>query len=1175
MAYGYIQTFLQFPNAKNGTLRVYLANATQLAVVYDPVTGSPISQPLSIDSDGYCQQFWVESDYLYDLDVRDYNNQQVETRNNVAVLGGGSGLPGPQGDEGPQGPKGDKGDKGDTGPQGTSGTNGINGTDGTDGISLVSIIIDESTETGKVLYNLSNDPDNFLEAGDIVPGGLGQVKVSPVDTLGYLNSKFISSSGIDVSANDNEIVITNTLPETYKTQVHTASTLKAFLSDLFVAGSGISIDPTPNLNQLVFTAGGIGGSGFYPTGEWDNETLYTSGQGVWYYDASAAPVINRYYVANTTTSANPYEDGTGWTIMFSIDQQGDMMIKLDDTDLQTGYLLEKVLAGSGISFDRTITSAGDFITINGQPEFTITTESIPKSITDLSNDIEFINGNYIDVNWESDDIKINHMTPIDAGTSAIYIATKPTFDEYGHYKGNDVSGLQITDVSGLSDALESAGDGKVAVDNSDTKGYLEDKLTAIGAVELYNVGSPTDKVIQIVGTGKVATDSGDTVGYLENKIIAGENVSINKIATLSGDALELSVIMPESTGLFAGKVRGNEKSISFTGTFSENYAKTYIVGSTSASWAFISSNINDMCSGDFESSYSDIDGSFSLPKEAIYEFTFSTYAFLSNSSSYPCYFNISILSSYDEFATVEIENTMQLTLEELLVVQDNMDNLTLCALINNVKDEFDRLKKVRVSITGVARNGNHYLYATFRSPYIQICEQVKQIQGPKGDQGEPGVNGYISSAGDVELTDIAIHDILEWNGTHWVNTDMPTHDAISLDINANELTSEGKIFWDSQDKTLAVGLANGATLQVGQESLVYALNNTGATITDGSPVYISGASGNRVVVSLAQAINTPSTQVALAVATQDILNNQSGYFTFKGLVRDINTSSWSEGDILYVSTAAGVLTNIAPSKPYSQLAIGVVVRSHAINGSIFVSPYVVPRINQLTDIEVTSASDGQVLTYKEATGLWIPTTVSASGGVSDGKVKVTSADTTADYLYDKIVAGTGMTISTDNDTVTFDVNPPQDALQTFPIAMATSQGGFFDGTYSHVTGLYVPYNTVINTMACYITQTGSNNLYLAVYNSSIELLCQTSAFAPSSVGIVSAPLTSACSLSKNQRYYFYVGGDANGCQLLTVSGLYASNEPFLAKEDTNQATPPSTFSGSSDSKRFWIIGYKN
>ena len=96
MAYGYIQTFLQFPNAKNGSLYIYVANSTEPANVYDPVNANIISQPLSIDSDGYCQQFWVDTDNLYDMDVRTFNGQQVETRNNVSVLGGSAGEVGPR-----------------------------------------------------------------------------------------------------------------------------------------------------------------------------------------------------------------------------------------------------------------------------------------------------------------------------------------------------------------------------------------------------------------------------------------------------------------------------------------------------------------------------------------------------------------------------------------------------------------------------------------------------------------------------------------------------------------------------------------------------------------------------------------------------------------------------------------------------------------------------------------------------------------------------------------------------------------------------------------------------------------------------------------------------------------------------------------------------------------------
>lgn len=233
----------------------------------------------------------------------------------------------------------------------------------------------------------------------------------------------------------------------------------------------------------------------------------------------------------------------------------------------------------------------------------------------------------------------------------------------------------------------------------------------------------------------------------------------------------------------------------------------------------------------------------------------------------------------------------------------------------------------------------------------------------------------------------------------------------------------------------------------------------------------------------------------------------------------------------------------------------------------------VSALDDIPDVNVSSATDGQVLTYELSTDTWIPTTV--SGGAGDGKVKVTEDDPTAEYLYDKLTAGAGMTISTDDDTVTLSVNPPQDSLQTFTISMADSSGGDFDDTYGHITAVYVPYNTTIDTMACYVTQTGGASLYLAVYNSAYELVCQTNAFTPSSYGIVTAKLQSSCSLTKNQRYYFGVIGSSNGVQLLKYGSAYASNDPFLAKADYNLSTPPAKFGGSSSGDRFWIIAYKN
>jgi hypothetical protein len=68
------------------------------------------------------------------------------------------------------------------------------------------------------------------------------------------------------------------------------------------------------------------------------------------------------------------------------------------------------------------------------------------------------------------------------------------------------------------------------------------------------------------------------------------------------------------------------------------------------------------------------------------------------------------------------------------------------------------------------------------------------------------------------------------------------------------------------------------TLQIGQEFWVKVRNITGADITNGQVVYISGAQGQLPTIELAQA-NAVSTAFTLGVATHTIENNTDGYIT--------------------------------------------------------------------------------------------------------------------------------------------------------------------------------------------------------------------------------------------------------------------------------------------------------
>jgi hypothetical protein len=131
-------------------------------------------------------------------------------------------------------------------------------------------------------------------------------------------------------------------------------------------------------------------------------------------------------------------------------------------------------------------------------------------------------------------------------------------------------------------------------------------------------------------------------------------------------------------------------------------------------------------------------------------------------------------------------------------------------------------------------------------------------------------------------------------------------------------------------------------VHIGQDLLITAKNVTGATITSGSAVYISGVSGDNPKISLSVAhIHPFSNDIngineCIGLVTNDIAHTDSGYVMIRGVLERINTSGFSVGDTLWLSTTtSGSYTNILPSPPYDRIKIGIVTSS-SVSGKIFV-----------------------------------------------------------------------------------------------------------------------------------------------------------------------------------------------------------------------------------------------
>ena len=117
-------------------------------------------------------------------------------------------------------------------------------------------------------------------------------------------------------------------------------------------------------------------------------------------------------------------------------------------------------------------------------------------------------------------------------------------------------------------------------------------------------------------------------------------------------------------------------------------------------------------------------------------------------------------------------------------------------------------------------------------------------------------------------------------------------------------------------------------------------------------------------------------------------------------------------------------------------------------------PGVVSSLDSIPDVDVTGATDGQVLTYDLNTSTWIPTTVSG-GGSDTYTVKVDTNDTNPSYLSDKIAAATGspLTVNVVGDTLVLDAiesDITDPLIQTIGLMNENGTMGFTGNAYSSV-----------------------------------------------------------------------------------------------------------------------------
>jgi hypothetical protein len=341
------------------------------------------------------------------------------------------------------------------------------------------------------------------------------------------------------------------------------------------------------------------------------------------------------------------------------------------------------------------------------------------------------------------------------------------------------------------------------------------------------------------------------------------------------------------------------------------------------------------------------------------------------------------------------------------------------------------------------------------------------------------VNGYTGTV-VLNQTDIAgtANSPVNTNITSMtgVTGGISSPDFIQFDTTYTTTLGVGQLGWDGND-TLSIGMKGGnVTQHIGEDQFFYI--KATATITKGQVVMFTGALGASGIPTGAPASGVTDGSYIMGVAAESIANNGFGLVQTFGTLRNINTSGFADGDILWYNPAvAGGLTNVKPTAPNIKAQIAAVIfGGSAGGGSVLI------RINAGSTLggtdsnaQITTPSNGQVITYDGQNGYWKNTALTAGTAVSVTPSS-TGVLTIANTAPDQIVSIAGSGTTTVSGT-----------YPNFTVASADQ----FNGTVTSVGG-----TGTVNGITLSGTVTSSGNLTLGGTLSGVNLTTQVTGTLP-------------------------------------------------------------------------------
>ena len=273
--------------------------------------------------------------------------------------------------------------------------------------------------------------------------------------------------------------------------------------------------------------------------------------------------------------------------------------------------------------------------------------------------------------------------------------------------------------------------------------------------------------------------------------------------------------------------------------------------------------------------------------------------------------------------------------------------------------------------------------------------------------------------------------------------------------------------------------------------LAYVTNVDSVTLTKGMPVYAFGGQGDRLTVKRANnSGDSTSAQTIGLVLSASIGVNQKGLIMMRGLLDGLNilpTSTWADGDPVYLGATDGSITKIKPHAPNHLVYLGFVTNaSNGSAGRLYVAVQNGYELQELHNVQAQSPSGNDTLYYNSGDSQWktasIPTILGYTPVTNARTLTIngTTSDLSANRSWSvgTVTSVSALTIGTSgtdlSSTIATETTTPVITLNV-PTASASNRGVLSSTDWSTFNGKQ-------NALTNPVTGTGTNN-EIAAFNS--------------------------------------------------------------------------------------------